>query len=259
MMKANRGHSFDLSGRTALVTGSSAGLGLEIAKALAVAGARVYVNGRNHATLEKLANTLCNQGLEVYPLCFDVEDARAADAALLSVSQAHSALDILINNVGVRNRKGMLALTADELQGLFNNHVTSNYNLVKLSLPLLSNSNQPRIINLLSIAAFRAVPGDIAYITAKGALAALTRAQSVELGEYGITVNGIIPGAFKTETNRALATSEQGKTMVASRSSLKRWGEPEEIAGAAVFLASAAASYVTGHLLAVDGGVLAHY
>ena len=116
-----------------------------------------------------------------------------------------------------------------------------------------------RVINMLSVVAFRASMNDTAYITAKGALASLTRAQAVELGEAAITVNAIAPGAFATETNKVIASSEQGQLMVSSRSPLKRWGEVSEIVGAAVFLASPASSYITGQMLVVDGGVLAQY
>lgn len=197
------------------------------------------------------------QGISLLPLPFDVEDSSAAKQALAQIDASHGGLDILINNVGIRNRRGMFDLDAEAFQKLLNNHVLSAFSMVREAAPLMQKRGGGRIINLLSVVAFRASKNAPAYASAKGALASLTRAQAVDLGEWGITVNALAPGAFVTETNRTTANSKQGQQMVNSRSCLNRWGEVDEIAGAAVFLASAAASYITGQVLAVDGGVLA--
>jgi gluconate 5-dehydrogenase len=131
--------------------------------------------------------------------------------------------------------------------------------LTRTAAPMMKARGYGRVINMTSIAAYRAAAEDTAYITAKGALTALTRAQASQLGQWGITVNAISPGAFATETNQALSTSPQGQELIKSRSCLARWGAPHEITGAAVFLASPSASYVTGQVLIVDGGVMARY
>jgi gluconate 5-dehydrogenase len=250
---------FSLVGKSALITGASRGLGLAMAKGLAQAGATVYINGRNKETLENAVAALLLKGITVKPLAFDVEDEIAADTALRQLENQQGGLDILINNVGIRDRRGMFDLDITAFNRLLNNHVSSTFSLVRRVAATMKNRGSGRIINLVSVAAFRAVPEDTAYITAKGAVAALTRAQAAELGQWGITVNAIAPGGFATETNKAIAESEQGKMMVANRSCLKRWGTTEEITGAAVFLSSPAASYITGHILVVDGGVLAQY
>ena len=250
---------FSLMGKVALVTGASRGLGLAMAKGLAQAGATVYINGRNEAALLAAQSALLAEGVNVLPLAFDVQDDVAADTAISRLEAEHGGLDILINNVGVRDRRGMFDLDVAAFNQLMQNHVTATFSLVRRVAPLMKARDAGRIINMLSVVAFRSSPNDTAYSTAKGALAALTRSQAVELGEFGINVNAIAPGAFVTEVNKAIAGSEQGQTMVSSRSCLKRWGQTEEISGVAVFLASPAASYITGQILVVDGGVLAQY
>lgn len=248
---------FSLAGQVALVTGASRGLGLAMARGLAQAGATVYINSRNHDALKEVAAAASEEGMTLLPLAFDVEDESGVNAAFDKLRV--SGLDILINNVGVRDRRGMFDLDAVAFNALLNNHVTATFSMVRCAAPLMRKRGAGRVINMLSVVAFRASANDTAYVTAKGALASLTRAQAVELGKWNITVNAIAPGAFATATNRAIAGSDQGQLMVNSRTCLQRWGKEDEITGAAVFLASPAASYITGHTLAVDGGVLAQY
>lgn len=250
---------FSLTGKIALVTGASRGLGLAMARALAEAGALVYINSRNPEALQLAVKAAAADGVSLQPLAFDVEDSDAMAQGIAQLSAQHGGLDIVINNVGIRDRRGMFDLDAEAFQKMLNNHVVATFSLVRAVAPLMQARGGGRIINLLSVAAFRAAPNDSAYIAAKGALAALTRAQAVDLGKWNITVNALAPGAFITETNAALAATEQGRGMVASRTCLGRWGEVDEIAGAALFLASPSASYITGHILVVDGGVLAKY
>lgn len=248
---------FDLSGRTALVTGSTSGLGFEMARALARQGARVLVNGRDAARLDAACAELVASvpGAEIVPCVFDVGDGATVDAALRKAP----AIDILINNAGARDRRPFLDLEDTDLARLVDVMMLAPAAMARRLAPGMIARGHGRIINITSIAGPLARRGDAGYAAAKGGLEALTRALAAEFGPHGLTVNAIAPGYFLTEPNAAMARDPEIAAWLERRTSLARWGRPEEVAGAAVFLASAAASYVTGHMLAVDGGYLAHF
>ena len=251
---------FDLTGRVALVTGGGRGLGFEMAKALADAGARIVLNGRTAATLEAAASVIRRNGGEAAIAAFDASDASAVDGAVAKVVREHGRLDVLIANVGQRNRKGMMELSAEEVRALMETDLIGPFLLARAAAKAMLPQGKGRIIFVTSIAGpFIARGGDAAYPAAKAGLTGAMRAFAAELGPHGITVNAIAPGPFKTDTNSARSMDPAEGTRMAGRGMLKRWGEPAEIAGAAVFLASDAASFVTAHSLVVDGGITAAF
>jgi len=244
------GSRFDLSGRTALVTGGGRGLGWQIARALATDGAIVYVNGRHETTLTARITDGAPPGADLRAAPFDINDAPAVTDWMAGPGRD---LDILVNNVGLRHRQHLADCPPEQFADLLDVNLVAPYRLARLAAPSMTEGAS--IINMTSIAGPRARSGDAAYTAAKGGLAALTRALAVELAPAGIRVNAIAPGFFATEANHDLLNDENTRQFVNSRIPLRRCGEPHEIAGAAVFLASSAASYITGHVLTVDAGL----
>jgi gluconate 5-dehydrogenase len=243
---------FSLFGRTALVTGSARGLGLEMARGLAEAGARVVINGRDQAALDAVAAALRRDGLDIHTAAFDVTDFDAAHRAVT----ASAPIDILVNNVGQRDRRGIDALEPAELIRMVEVHLGSAYALSRTVAHDLTRRAVPgRIINVSSVIGQLGRAGDVAYAVVKAGLDGLTRALAAELGPHAVTVNSVAPGTFATETNAALAADPRWANWLRTRTALGRWGKPEEISGIVVFLAGEGASFLTGQTIAVDGGM----
>ena len=242
-----------LAGRIALVTGASRGLGFEIARRMAEQGARVWLNGRGASAVEAAAERI---GPNARALPFDIGDDQASAAAFARL--AEDGLDILVNNVGQRDRRPLGQLRRADMAAMLSTNLVAPFDLARRAAPLMQAREYGRIINITSIAADIA-RGDVLYTASKGGLAALTRALAAELGATGITVNAVAPGYFATEANGEMTADPEIARHLARRTSLGRWGEPSEIAGAVAFLAAPKASYITGHTLAVDGGYLTHF
>ena len=247
--------NFELGGQVALVTGSARGLGLCIARALAGCGARVLINGRNAAAAEAAADALRRDGLDAHALAFDVADDAAMAQAFARIDAEHGRLDILVNNVGARNRKTLADTTPAEIRELIDTDLVAGLLLSKLAAERMVRQGGGRLIAITSVVGEFARAGDAVHPAAKQGLTGMMRALAAEFGGRGITSNAIAPGTFATETNAAMIADPRSVARVAARNPTGRWGEPEEIAGAAVFLASRAASYVNGHVLVVDGGL----
>jgi gluconate 5-dehydrogenase len=249
------GGLFDLTDRIAVVTGATRGLGLEMARGLARAGAIVYINGRDPlrtADVAKAEN--CDR---IRPLPFDVHEEAAVARSFGELACIHGRLDVLVSNVGVRLRESIDYITPALFHAHLGTNLTAPYALAREAARHMISQQRGRIIMITSTAATLGIPGDAAYIAAKGGLTSLTRALACEYGKYAITCNAICPGPFATETNAAVAAGGESSAMVRRRTILGRWGKPSEIAGACVFLASDEAAYVTGSVLTVDGGFTA--
>ena len=246
---------FSLSGKIALISGAARDIGLEIARAMAGSGAHVILNGRDSVTLASAAAGISASGGSAQVMAFDITDAAAVKAAFSAIAQQHGRLDILVNNAGVRHRKPLLEFSDAEIQSMLATNLIAGYTLAREAARLMVPQQSGRIITVTSIAGKVARSGDAVYTGAKAGLTGMMRALAAEYGSLGITSNAIAPGGVVTAANAAAIADPKFNAHFAMRTPLGRWAQPQEIAGAAVFLASNAATYVNGHVLYVDGGM----
>lgn len=249
-IKPNGLERFSLEGRVVLITGARRGLGLEMARGMAAAGARVGINGRDARTAEAAAAGIPN----AFAAPFDVTDVAAASAAIDALVARHGRLDCLVNNAAVRDRRAFRDIAGGDLRRLLEINLVAAYEVSRLAAHHMERQGGGRLIFISSMVGPQSFQGDPAYTSSKGALSALMRALAVELGPKGITANAIAPGFFLTDVNAAFFESPVAAEL-GRRIPLRRWGRPEELVGAAIFLASDAASYVNGHVLTVDAGL----
>ena len=248
--------SFQLNGRRALVTGSSGGIGFALARALGQAGAHVVLNGRNAGKLQQAAATLQAENLSVSTSAFDVTNAAEVRTAIDAL-ETQGAIDILVNNAGMQIRGPLHEFVDDDWHTLMKTNLDSVYFVSKAVAQRMIPRGQGKIINICSVQSELGRPGIAPYTASKGAVKMLTKGMAIDWGQFGLNVNGLGPGYFKTELTEKLVKDEAFTAWLVGRTPSRRWGDVEELGGAAVFLASEASRFMNGHVLYVDGGVTA--
>ncbi len=249
--------TFRLDNRLALVTGSSSGIGLALARGLGQAGAALVLNGRDQTKLAATAATLRAEGLSVQEAAFDVTDGDASEAAVARIEAAVGPIEILVNNAGLQRRGAFHEFLPADWQAVMRTNVDSMFFVGQAVAKRMVPRGRGRIINICSVQSELGRPGIAPYAASKGAVKMLTKGMAIDLGPHGITVNGIGPGYFKTELTQKLVDDPTFSAWLINRTPSRRWGEVEDLAPAAVFLASDAGRFVNGHILYVDGGVTA--
>ena len=248
---------FDLSGRTALITGSSKGIGLALAGALGSAGATLVLNARDATRLDAARRELQDRGLTVFAVPFNVTDADAVHAGVTKIEAEVGPIDILVNNAGMQHRSPFAEFPLDAWRKLTATNLDSVFYVGREVAQRMIPRRRGKIINVCSVQSELGRPGIAPYAATKGAVKMLTKGMAIDLGKHGIQVNGLGPGYFKTELNQALVADATFSTWLTGRTPAGRWGEVDELGGAAIFLASDASSFVSGHILYVDGGITA--
>jgi gluconate 5-dehydrogenase len=242
--------AFDLTGRTALVTGGSRGLGFAMAEALAAAGAHVVLNARSKDELAKAAAKIGGEAL-----AFDVTDEAACVDAVAGIVKRRGRLDILISNAGSNIRGPLLDYKTADFDTTVGQHLRAGFVLGREAAKVMAAAGKGRIVYTTSLMAHLGRPNVVAYAAAKTALEGMIRQMAVELAPKGVLVNGIAPGYYLTELNKPLIDNAEFNAMIVRRTPLGRWAEPSELGGAALLLCSDAGSFITGQTIVVDGGM----
>lgn len=249
---------FDLTGRTALVTGSSKGIGYGLARGLAEAGAKVILNGRDGARLAVAAAALGKDGFQRIEIAeFDVTRPNVVAGAIDKIEAESGPIDILVNNAGMQFRSPLEDFPVEKWSELMRTNVDSVFYVGQAVARHMIGRKRGKIINIASVQSELARPGIAPYTASKGAIKQLTKGMATDWGGHGLQINAIAPGYFKTELNQALVDNPTFSSWLEQRTPARRWGNVEELVGAAIFLSSDASSFVNGHVLYVDGGITA--
>ncbi len=248
---------FDLSGRRVLITGSSQGIGFALARGLATAGADIVLNGRDPGKLKTAATRLSGEGANVAQTVFDVTIAADTKAAVDAIETEEGPIDVLINNAGMQHRSPLEDFPDDAWDKLMRTNIDSVFHVGKAVAQHMIGRKRGKIINICSVQTALARPGIAPYVASKGAVANLTKGMCTDWARHGLQINGLAPGYFETELTSALVEDAEFSAWLANRTPAGRWGNVEELVGAAIFLATDASSFVNGHILYVDGGITA--
>lgn len=249
---------FDLKNRVAIITGGSKGLGLAIGLGLASAGANIVVVNRNEEEGNEAANSIASEyDVKTKAVVADVTSQGDMEAMANETMDEFGRIDILINSAGINIRGAIDELTLDQFNQVMNTNVTGTWLACRAVIPHMKEAESGKIINVASTLGKVGLANRTPYTSSKGAVVQMTRALGLEMAPFNINVNGICPGPFLTELNEPIAESEEAKEFIVGATALERWGELEEIQGVALYLASDAANYMVGELIAVDGGWLA--
>jgi gluconate 5-dehydrogenase len=246
---------FDLTGKRALITGSSQGIGLALAEGLARHGAEIVLNGRNVAKIGDAADALATKGYKAGSAVFDVTDAEATAAGVADIEAHLGPIDILVNNAGMQFRAPLEDFPAEKWDQLLRTNISSVFHVGQAVARHMIPRRRGKIINIASVQSELARPNIAPYTATKGAVRNLTRGMCADWAKYGLQINAIAPGYFKTPLNQALVDDPEFSAWLAKRTPAGRWGNVDELVGAAVFLAGPASSFVNGHTLYVDGGI----
>ena len=246
---------FDLSGRRALITGSSQGIGFALAQGLAQAGAKIVLNGRNSEKLSQAAEDLRGQGADVSQVAFDATDHDAVRQAIDGFEAGTGQIDILINNAGMQHRTELEDFPADAFERLLQTNIASVFHVSQAVAKHMINRGEGKIVNIASVQTALARPGIAPYTATKGAVGNLTKGMATDWAKYGLQCNALAPGYFDTPLNAALVADKKFSEWLKIRTPAGRWGEVEELVGACIFLSASASSFVNGHTLYVDGGI----
>lgn len=248
---------FSLKGKTSLITGSSRGIGYTLARGLGKAGSRIILNGVDKDRLNKAVEQLKQEDIDVFGVPFDVSDESAVSEKLAMIHDDIGSVDILVNNAGIQIRAPLEDFKYSDWQHILEVNLGGAFLVSKYVVGSMISRKEGKIINICSIQSELARPSIAPYTATKGGLRNLTRGMATDWGKYNIQINGIAPGYFKTEMTKSLYTDKEFDAWLCSRVPANRWGNPDELIAAAIFLASKGSNYVNGHLLYVDGGLKA--
>lgn len=246
---------FDLTGKTALITGSGRGIGLVFARGLASAGARVVINDLSAEAVDAAVNQLRGEGYKAEGSVFNVTDPKAVQAGVAAIEKNVAPIDILFNNAGIHRRAPLLEMPEESWRAVIDTNLNSVFFVGQCVAKGMIDRGGGKIVNICSVNCERPRPGIGNYAAAKGGLVLLTRAMCVEWAHQNVNVNGIAPGYILTEMTRPLSEDPERNAWIMGITPAKRWGLPDDLVGGAIYLSSAASAFVNGHILFIDGGM----